>query len=478
MSQVHLIFDKHKREKSSGISPQTGVPEPAELPVELLRDSLDLPDLSEGDVMRHYTALSKKIFGVDDGFYPLGSCTMKYNPKINEKMASLPEFTQSHPYMDIDQVQGNLQLLCELQKLLCGITGFGGFSLQPAAGAHGELTGLMIMKAFFISKGEKRSKILCPDSSHGTNPASVTMCGFIPSSLSSGSEGRIDLKALEELMDEDTAGMMLTNPNTLGLFENDISEICRIVHAKGGLMYCDGANANAVLGISRFADMGYDICHLNLHKTFSTPHGGGGPGAGPVGVIDALVSFLPGPVAVEEEGHYCLKTPEKSIGRVKAFNGNFGVLVRAYTYIRTLGAEGLRSVGENAVLNANYLKSCLEKHFHLAFPGLCKHEFVLDDSQMPNGITTMDIAKRLLDFGYHSPTIYFPLIIQGAMMIEPAETESKETLDQFVEVMISILKEAENDPEMLKKAPHSTVVSRLDEVGAARNPVICYCRGE
>jgi len=478
MSKVHLIFNKHKGGKSCGITPDMGVPEPPELPEELLREDLDLPDVSETELVRHYTALSKKNFGVDDGFYPLGSCTMKYNPKINEKLASLPGFTGSHPYMDIDLVQGNLQILHELQDLLCSITGFDAFTLQPAAGAHGELTGLMIMKAWFESRGEKRSKIICPDSSHGTNPASVTMCGFTPAPLASGPDGMVDLKALEELVDEDTAGMMLTNPNTLGLFEKDIQEICRIVHEKGGLMYCDGANANAVLGISRFADMGYDICHLNLHKTFSTPHGGGGPGAGPVGVTQALSPFLPGPVVAEKEGTFHLERPEKSIGRVKGFNGNFGILVRAYVYIRSLGAAGLRASGENAVLNANYMRSRLEKYFHLAYPGLCKHEFVLDDSLMPNGITTMDIAKRLLDHGYHPPTIYFPLIVHGAMMIEPTETEHKDTLDEFIDAMISILKEAENDPEMLKKAPHSTIVSRMDEVQAARKPVVSYCPEE
>ncbi len=478
MSKVELIFNKHKGGKSCGITPPAGVPEPPALPAELLRESLDLPDVSETELVRHYTALSKKTFGVDDGFYPLGSCTMKYNPKINEKMAALPGFAASHPYLDEDLVQGNLRLLKELQDYLCAITGFGAFTLQPAAGAHGELTGLMMMKAWFASKGEKRTKIICPDSSHGTNPASVTMCGFVPAPLASDPDGLVDLKALEALMDEDTAGMMLTNPNTLGLFEKDIVEICRIVHAKGGLMYCDGANANAVLGVSRFADMGYDICHLNLHKTFSTPHGGGGPGAGPVGVTAALAPFLPGPVAAEEKGVYALKTPEKSIGRVKGFNGNFGVLVRAYTYIRSLGAAGLKATGINAVLNANYMRSRLEKHFHLAYPGLCKHEFVLDDTRLPNGITTMDIAKRLLDYGYHPPTIYFPLIVHGAMMIEPTETEHKDTLDRFIETMISILKEAEDDPETLRKAPLTTVVSRLDEVQAARKPVICFCSGE
>jgi len=474
MNKPDLIFD-HPSSGGASYVPPAGVPEQVALPESLRGEPVDLPDLSELEVIRHYTGLSRKNFGVDNGFYPLGSCTMKFNPKLNERMAALPGFTQSHPLQPIEDIQGNLQIMAELQELLEGITGFDRVSLQPAAGAQGELTGLMMMKAYFEDRGESRTKVICPDSSHGTNPASVAMCGFTPVPLVSGPDGLVDLEALIGLMDEDTAGMMLTNPNTLGLFEKDILEICRIVHAKGGLMYADGANANALLGVSRFADMGYDICHLNLHKTFSTPHGGGGPGAGPVGVVSSLAPYLPGPLIQSQEAGYGYFYPEKSIGRVKGYYGNFGILLRAYTYIRSLGAEGLKRVTQQAVENANYLRSRLEGVYPLKYTGLCKHEFVIDDSSMPNGVTTMDIAKRLLDYGFHPPTVYFPLIVHGALMIEPTESETRETLEDFAQALLSIRKEAEEDPQMVKNAPHTTEVSRFDEVTAARKPITCYC---
>ena len=469
---MKTIFDRDKK-KAAPYCPEAGDTGDL-LPEELLRADTPLPDLPEIEVIRHYTELSRKNFGVDNGFYPLGSCTMKYNPKINEKVAENPLFTETHPLQDEEDIQGNLELIYRLQNWLGEITGMDAFTLQPAAGAHGELTGLMLVRAYFDSRNEKRTKIITPDSSHGTNPATAAICGFKPLSLKSNDRGRVDLAELERILDEDVAAMMLTNPNTLGLFESDIAKIAELVHRRGALLYSDGANANALLGISRYGDMGYDITHLNLHKTFSTPHGGGGPGAGPVGVTGKLKDFLPGPLVKKEGDRYKTYTPAKSIGRMIAGFGNFGILLRAYTYIRALGREGLVDVSRNAVLNANWLQRKLEGHFNLKYPGLCKHEFVLDDTEMPGGVTTMDIAKRLLDYGFHPPTIYFPLIVPGAMMIEPTETETKETLESFANTMITIKKEAREDPELVKTAPHTTPVGRMDEVLAARKPILQY----
>jgi glycine dehydrogenase subunit 2 len=438
------------------------------IPEELLRKEINLPEVSELDVVRHYTKLSTKNYGVDTGFYPLGSCTMKYNPKVNEDMAALDGFALIHPLQEEKLSQGALQLMHELEKALCEITGFARFSLQPAAGAHGELTGIMIIKAYFKKKKEKRTKLLVADSSHGTNPASCTLCNLEVIEVKSNEKGNLDLNDLKHKMKEDVAGLMLTNPNTLGLFDNNIEKICNIVHEKGGLVYCDGANLNAILGISKPASQGFDLMHVNLHKTFATPHGGGGPGAGPIGVTKELVSFLPVPLIEKNNGKYFFNYDLKnSIGKVRSFYGNFGVLVKAFTYIKGLGSD-LRKVAETAVLNANYLRAILKKDFHLPYDRICMHEFVLSDKGLPNGITTMDIAKRLLDYGIHAPTIYFPLIVHGAIMIEPTETESKETLDEFIQAMKKILMEAKEKPETLKNAPESTPVKRLDAVMAAR----------
>ncbi len=430
-------------------------------------------NLSEPEIVRHYTNLSRNNFGVDSHFYPLGSCTMKYSPKVNESVSVLDGFAKAHPMQEQKASQGCLQLMFELEQQLCEITGFSGFTLQPAAGAHGELAGMMIIKKHFEEKGEgnKRKKVIIPDSSHGTNPASLQLCGFEAIEIKSNSEGDISLDKLKKEMSEEVAGIMVTNPNTLGLFEKDITEVCKIVHEKGGLVYIDGANMNAMLGVCRPAELGADVMHLNLHKTFSTPHGGGGPGSGPVGVTKELEQFLPNPRVVKNGEDYCLDTSsEKSIGRVKAFYGNFGVLVKAFAYIKALGSDGLKNAGESAVLNANYLKEKLKKHYKLPYDRVCQHEFVLSDEGMPNGVTTGDLAKRLLDYGIHAPTIYFPLIVHGAIMIEPTETESKETLDWFVETMIKIKKEAEENPELVKEAPHSLSVKKLDAVKAAREP--------
>jgi len=413
-------------------------------------------------------------YGVDTGFYPLGSCTMKYNPKINEDVSRLPGFLFAHPYQQDKISQGSLELMFNLERYLCEITGMDAFTLQPAAGAQGELTGLMLMKAYFKHKKEERTKIMVPDSSHGTNPASASMCAFDVVTVKSNEQGRVDLDGLRNAMSSDVAGIMMTNPNTLGLFEKEILEITKTVHDEGGLVYCDGANMNAILGVAKPGDMGFDIMHLNLHKTFSTPHGGGGPGSGPVGVKKELEPFLPVP-RVEKKGEaYCLNYDRHlSIGRVKAFYGNFGVLVKAYAYIRALGAEGLRQVSENAVLNANYLLAKLKPYYDLPYDQTCKHEFVLSGSrQAKKGVHTMDIAKRLLDYGFHAPTVYFPLIVEEAMMIEPTETESKETLDAFADAMARVAEEAENNPEVVKSAPCNTPVSRLDMVKAAKEPVL------
>ena len=484
-----------------GVSlPSCDVPQ-ARLPQGMLRHDLPLPEVSEVDLIRHYVRLSQLNYALDKGFYPLGSCTMKYNPKVNEETARLPGFVQTHPYQDERTVQGNLFLLYQLQEFLKEILGFGGVSLQPAAGAHGELAGVLIIRAYHQSRGDsRRTRMLIPDSAHGTNPASTAMAGFETVKVPSDARGNVDLDALRGLCDGTVAGLMLTNPNTLGLFEEQVIEIARLVHGCGALLYGDGANLNAIMGIVKPGELGFDVMHVNLHKTFSTPHGGGGPGAGPVGVSAALVPFLPGPIVVRElaeDEHECdddscgcgeeecgceddeetyfyrLSMPEKSIGRVKAFYGNFGVCVKAYTYIRMLGAAGLRQASENAVLNANYLLGRLKGVYPLPYDRTCMHEFVLS-GRLPGApeIHTLDIAKRLMDYGFYPPTVYFPLIVPEAIMIEPTETESRETLDSFAEAMIRIAEEARSNPELLHDAPHSAPVARLDEVQAARQPVL------
>lgn len=439
--------------------------------------SARLPQISEPQLIRHYNNLSKKNFGVDNGFYPLGSCTMKYNPKINEVISRLENFTNIHPYQDEEDIQGALQLMYELDVILCEITGMDKFTLQPSAGAHGELTCLFIINAYHREKGNKRKNIIIPDSAHGTNPASVTMAGYNTVTVDSDEKGKVDIKKLSKLLDENTAGLMLTNPNTLGLFDENILKISEMVHDAGGLVYYDGANLNAIMGIAKPRDMGFDIVHLNLHKTFSTPHGGGGPGSGPIGVKKELSKFLPVPtVEVNSKGRYYLDYDKKdSIGKVKAFYGNFNVLIKAYSYILSLGAQGLKRVSQLAVLNANYLKKHLSKYYYLPYPEICMHEFVISAIwQKEKGIRALDIAKRLMDFGFHPPTIYFPLIVKEALMIEPTETENKETLDMFINTMKQIAEEADENPEILKSAPHKTPVKRLDEVKAAKDLILKY----
>ena len=423
-----------------------------QLPENLKRKTaLNLPEVSEPDVVRHYTNLSQMNFGVDTGFYPLGSCTMKYNPKINEELAHIPEFTGAHPLMHSEGLEEVYRLA---DKYLAAITGMSHFTFQPCAGAHGELTGLMLMRAYHESRGdEKRKRIIVPDSAHGTNPASAAMCGLDVVVVKSGENGLVDVESLKPLLGDDLAGIMLTNPNTLGLFERDIKEIASLVHECGGLLYYDGANMNPLLGVVRPGDMGFDIMHLNLHKTFSTPHGGGGPGSGPVGVNEKLAGLLP-------------------TIRTSGFHGNTGVIIKALAYIMSLGREHIRLAGKLATLNANYIKESLRDSYLLPIDSVCKHEFIFDGLREPNGVTTLDVAKRLLDYGFHAPTIYFPLLFHQTIMIEPTETESKETMDGFIEVMEKIAREAKEDPELLKTAPHNTPVSRPDETLAARRPIL------
>jgi len=434
------------------------------IPEEDQRNDANLPELSESEIIRHYTNLCKSNFGVDNGFYPLGSCTMKYNPRINEVVSKLPGFN-IHPFSKYNK--GALKIIFDIEKFLCEITGMNAFSMQPAAGAHGELTGIMIMKAYFEKKGEKRTTVLIPDSAHGTNPASVALCGFNSVQVKSSSSGGVDLVDLKQKVNENVAGLMITNPNTLGLFDENILSITKMIHDNGGLCYLDGANMNPMLGIVKPRDLGMDILHLNLHKTFATPHGGGGPGSGPVGVIKELETFLPNP-RINEKLEF--EQPGDSIGKVHPFYGNFGIIVRAYAYIKAIGSEGLRNVAKNAVINANYMQEKLKKYYNLPFDRVCQHEFVIDDSLMPNKVTTNDIAKRLIDFGFHPPTIYFPLTVRGAMMIEPTETVTKETLDEFIDAMKTIKEEANNDPDKLLKAPLNAPIGRLDLVLAARKP--------
>lgn len=450
----------------------------SELPANLCRESLPiLPEVTEFDVVRHYTNLSNKNFGVDTGFYPLGSCTMKYNPRINEEMAAHPAFAGLHPDAPTCSAQGALEIYYNLAQALSEISGLASFTLNPYAGAHGELTGLMIMRKYHILRGDlKRTKVIVPDSAHGTNPASAAVCGLQIVEVKSTPKGTVDVEDLKPLLDDTVAGIMMTNPNTLGIFETEIPEISRLVHECGGLLYYDGANLNAVLGKCRPGDMGFDIMHINLHKTFSTPHGGGGPGDGPVGVRAGLEHLLPNPqVKKGADGIFYLDADNASAGYVSNFLGNFAVIMRAYTYILTLGRENVKMVGPLAVLNANYVKESLKEEYYLPIEGVCKHEFVFDGLvDKSTGVTTLDIAKRLLDYGYHAPTIYFPLLFHQSIMIEPTETESKETLDEFIAVMKKVACEAIENPDVVKSAPHSTPVRRLDETTAARFPKTTY----
>lgn len=443
------------------------------------KEAPELPEVSELEIMRHYTGLSDRNYGLDSGFYPLGSCTMKYNPKINEDVARLEGFSQIHPYQSPETVQGALEMMYDLQTSLEEITGMHTFSLQPAAGAQGEWTALMMIRAFHEANGDyHRTKVIVPDSAHGTNPASVAVAGLEAVTVRSNDKGLVDIDHLKEVVGDDTAALMLTNPNTLGLFETEIEEMAKIVHGVGGRLYYDGANLNAIMGYSRPGDMGFDAVHLNLHKTFTGPHGGGGPGSGPIGVTAELAPYLPKPTVEKKDDQYILNYDRpKSIGRVKPFYGNFSIYLRAYTYIRSMGPRGLKQVSEYAVLNANYVMRKLEKEYELPFTQHCKHEFVLSGrKQRALGVRTLDVAKRLLDYGYHPPTIYFPLNVDEAIMIEPPETETKETLDGFIDAMLSIAEEAKNDPEKVQEAPHTTVVTRLDETRAARTPVLKYTK--
>ena len=475
-----LIFDLSKEGRQGYSLPANKWEQSvSQLPAGLLRsEEPALPQVSELDVVRHYTNLSQMNFGVDSGFYPLGSCTMKYNPKINEEIAAMPAFAGIHPLQPAESVQGALMIYRDLAKALSAITGMAEFTLNPFAGAHGELTGLMIIRQYHISRGDlNRTRIIVPDSAHGTNPASAAVCGLEIVQVKSNANGLVDVEDLKPLLDDTIAGIMMTNPNTLGLFEKDIKEIAALVHQCGGLLYYDGANMNPLIGMVRPGDMGFDVLHLNLHKSFSTPHGGGGPGAGPVGVAEHLVPYLPVPKVVEDEDGL-LSVVDKdgnACGRISGFMGNFGVLLRAYTYILMLGKQNVKNVGPLAVLGANYIKESLKGCFKLPIESVCKHEFVFDGLlDQSTGVTTLDVAKRLLDYGFHAPTIYFPLLFHQAIMIEPTETESKETLDGFIEIMEHIAAEAISDPESLKTAPHTTPVRRLDETTAARQPILRY----
>ena len=473
-----LIFECSKTGRRAYRLPESDVPE-FRLPSAglLRRKEPELPEVSEVDVVRHYTNLSQKNYAVDLGMYPLGSCTMKYNPKLNEEAAGIPGFSDIHPLQPAETVQGALKLMADLEEMLCEITGMSAFTLQPAAGAQGEVTGLMIIRAYHRHRGdEKRRRIIIPDSAHGTNPASASMAGMEVVEVKSGEDGGVDLDALKAVLNEEVAGLMLTNPNTLGLFEKNITEIAELVHRAGGLLYYDGANANAVMGITRPGDMGFDVVHLNLHKTFSTPHGGGGPGSGPVGVADFLEDYLPVPVIGRgDKGYFLDDNRPLSVGKVKSYYGNFGVVVRAYTYILTMGAEGLKRVSQLAVLNANYMKEILKEYDELPYDRICMHEFVLGGlKNNPAQITTKQIAKRLLDYGVPPPTIYFPLIVHEALMVEPTETESLESMNGYTDAMIRIAREAAEDPETVRTAPHDTTVKLLDEVQAARNPVVAW----
>jgi glycine dehydrogenase subunit 2 len=479
---MKLIFEKSREGRGQTLLPECDVPVITP-PEGFLRGSeLHLPQVSETELSRHYTQLMKRTFGINGGFYPLGSCTMKYNPKINEEVARLSGFSGVHPLQPEESVQGCLEVMKKAEEALCEITGMDAMDFQPAAGAHGEYTGLKLIWAYHQErKDTKRTKIIVPDSAHGTNPASAAMAGFSVINVPSTKEGYVDVEELRRVAGEDTAGFMLTNPNTIGMFDENILEITQIIHEAGGLNYYDGANLNAILGVARPGDMGFDVVHLNLHKTFSTPHGGGGPGSGPVGCKEKLVKYLPSPRIVEEQGHYRWEAkPEESIGRVKAFYGNFLVVVRALAYILTLGAEGLRSASENAVLNANYMLHLLKDTFDIPFQGPCMHEFVisLEELKKEKGVSALDFAKTLLDYGMHPPTMYFPLIVHEALMVEPTETESRETLEEAVAVYRQIYEKALAEPDLLHLSPVNTPVGRPDEVMAARNPVVRYQFGK
>ena len=460
--------------------PHTPLPDAA-----FLRDDLPLPEVAENDVVRHFVHLSRLNYAIDTGFYPLGSCTMKYNPKINEDMARLPGFADIHPLQPEATVQGALQVQYELQRFLAEIAGFDAVTLQPAAGAHGELVGVLAIRGYHESRNDTaRTKILVPDAAHGTNPATAAMVGYHVVTIPSDARGNVDVAKLRAAVGLDTAGLMLTNPNTLGLFDENLLEIADIVHNAGGLMYGDGANFNSILGIVRPGDLGFDVMHINLHKTFSTPHGGGGPGSGPVCVKEHLADFLPTPVVdvdEDEDGNrtYFYRDVSESVGKVRSFNGNFGMHIRAYTYISVHGAAGLKAVSQNAVLNANYLLSQVRDSYDVPYDRVCMHEFVISARRQKHrtGVKTLDIAKRLLDFGYHPPTIYFPLIVEECMLIEPTETEAKTTLDAFAAAMNQIAREADDTPELVKNAPHDTPLLRLDETTAARKPVLRFCPG-
>ena len=467
------LWDKSRKGRCAISLPKSDV-ERIKLDKSLTGEAPPLPELSELDVVRHYTRLSQWNFGVDSGMYPLGSCTMKYNPKTNEVQAARTGFTASHPLLGDEFSQGALKLMYDLEQLLGAITGFNAVTLQPAAGAHGELAGMLMIHAYHAKKGKQRSKIIIPDTAHGTNPASASLCGYESINIKSGKNGILEPEDVKAVMDEDTAGIMVTNPNTLGLFESNIRKIADIVHSKGGLVYGDGANMNAIMGIVKPGEIGIDVLHLNLHKTFSTPHGGGGPGSGPVAVVKKLEPFLPVPRVVKKENCYEFTSDcPDTIGRLHTFYGHFGVMIRAYSYILSMGAKGLTDVSKLAVLNANYVKASLKGTLNLPYDLPCMHECVFNDEfQKENHITTMDMAKRLLDYGFHPPTVYFPLVVQGAFMVEPTETESKEDIDQFIDAVKAIVKEAQTDPETLKNAPFLTKVTRLDEVAAARKPCL------
>jgi glycine dehydrogenase subunit 2 len=478
-----LIFERGAEESRCVEPPVLDVPEPD------LNDLLGgharavppvLPHVTEVELARHYEHLASANFGVDSGFYPLGSCTMKYNPKIDEWACRLPGFARIHPYQPEETAQGALRLMWGLQESLAEIAGLPAVSLQPAAGAHGELTGLLTIRAYHTANGDPRRRVLVPDSAHGTNPATVAMCGYEVVQVPSDERGGVDVAALKRLLDTDVAALMLTNPNTLGLFDENILEITSAVHEVGALAYCDGANLNAIMGWSRPGDMGFDALHINLHKTFATPHGGGGPGAGPVAVSDALAPYLPGPRVAQRDGTFGFEHPAHSIGRVRSYAGNFGVLVRAYAYIRAVGGDGLRDVSGQAVLSANYLKALLAGAWPVPYDRTCMHEFVMSGGALrkSTGVRTLDVAKRLLDYGIHPPTVYFPLIVDEAMMVEPTETESKTTLERFASVLRSIAREAVEDPDLLHGAPYSTPVRRLDEAAAVKNADVAWSPGD
>lgn len=480
-----LIFELSREGHSASRLPASDIPmlNPADFLGEDMsrEEAAKLPSVTEIEVVRHFTNLSHKNYGVDSGFYPLGSCTMKYNPKLNETAARTAGIADLHPHMPTKYAQGALKLMNELSGMLCEVAGLDAFTLQPAAGAHGELAGLMIIKAYHQKRGDlKRTKIIVPDSAHGTNPSSAAVAGFDIIEIKSHPDGSVNLEALKAALGDDTAGLMLTNPSTLGLFETHIKEVADLVHEAGGLLYYDGANLNAIMGITRPGDMGFDVMHINLHKTFSTPHGGGGPGGGPVGVKAHLASFLPVPVVEQVDGTFILNYDKPdSIGRMKGFSGNFLVLVRAYAYILTMGGNGLKEASEVAVLNANYIKERLKDHYLMLFDANCMHEMVFAGlKDKSNLVPTLDVAKRLLDFGYHPPTIYFPLIVDNAIMIEPTETESLETIDAFCDVMIQIAEEAKTDPMLLRNAPYNTIVRRVDEVLAAKTPILKFDFGK